>query len=69
MKKRKKRIYIEAEVECPNCKNLLLEIVELPKEICRSEDDNLLVAKRIGYYCQECNSKFSPNLKFDDDSL
>lgn len=66
---RKKRIYLETEMKCPNCLNLLLEIVDLPVETCKkSENDELLIAKRRGYYCPECGSRFSKNL-FPEDSL
>lgn len=70
MKKTKKqRVYVESEVPCPSCLNLLLEIVDLPAETCKeSENDELLIAKRRGYYCPECKSRFNINL-FPEDSL
>lgn len=68
-KTRKKRVYVETEIPCPNCLNLLLEVVELPMETCSENDDELLlVAKRVGYYCPECRSRFSIKF-FPEDSL
>ena len=64
--RRKRRIYLESEIKCPNCNNFLLEIVQLPPDVCSQEED-LLVAKRIGYYCPECRSKFSNELIIDPD--
>jgi Zn finger protein HypA/HybF involved in hydrogenase expression len=65
--RRKRKVYLESEIKCPNCNNFLLEIVQLPSDLCSQEEDNLLVAKRIGYYCPECESRFSDELIIDPD--
>ena len=64
MKKKKRLIFVEGRIPCPNCHNFLLEKVRVPAEFCREsrEDDALLFGKRLGYYCPECRSHFSINL-------
>ena len=60
MSKSKKRvIYVETEVKCPNCNNFLLEAVKVPHEFGgQREEEDLLVGKRLGYYCSECGEKY-----------
>jgi DNA-directed RNA polymerase subunit RPC12/RpoP len=67
MKKQKRVLYLETEVRCPNCCNFLLEIVKLPSDVyIDTDEDELLLAKRLGYYCSECRTKFDLYLKNPD---
>lgn len=69
--KEKKLIFLETGVECPNCRNFLLEKIKLPSESCKETggEDALLFGKRVGYYCSECGYHFPPNLRtFSDPS-
>ncbi len=74
MSKSKKRvIYVETEICCPNCNNFLLEVVKVPHEFCgQREEEDLLVGKRLSYYCPECGEKFdlqfeSLKMRMEDD--
>jgi len=62
MSKSKKRvIYVETEVRCPNCNNFLLEAIRVPHEFCgKREEEDLLIGKRLNYFCPECGERYDP---------
>lgn len=72
MAKRKSVVYVETEIRCPNCNNFLLEAIKVPHEFCGGrEEEDLLIGKRLNYYCPECGQKYDPefvilDLKLED---